>query len=303
MVDVNIKLPDGFLDEEIRCGYKVSHKMKEVWAIELDLLNELLQVCDKYKIEIFANGGTMLGAARHQGFIPWDDDIDTMLTRVEYNKLCSVAEKEFTYPYFFQTEYTDPGSLRGHAQLRRIDTTGALKTEVKRKDINQGIFIDIFPLDLLPNEKAFSKWRRDLRYYYINSIITYKYNGVRPSYKFLLKRNIKLPYIYSKTPEFWYGKFEDECNKYNSSISEYYGIMKFLINQNSYDYKKPVDLYKSTSYLPFEMLRVPVPEKYEDALTAQFGDWHKYEKGGSVHGEVIFDTNRGYKELLNYSKI
>ena len=118
MVDLNIVLPDGFLNEEVRCGYTVTKQMKEVWAVELDMLEKLLSVCKKHDIKIFASGGTMLGAVRHQGFIPWDDDIDMMMFRDDYEKLCKVAQEEFEYPYFFQTEYTDVGSLRGHAQLR-----------------------------------------------------------------------------------------------------------------------------------------------------------------------------------------
>ena len=105
MVSLNIKLPENFLDEEIRDDYVVSSQMKQVWAVELDLLNKILEVCKKYNIKIIASGGTLLGAVRHKGFIPWDDDIDLMMMRDQYDKLCDVAEKEFKYPYFFQTEY------------------------------------------------------------------------------------------------------------------------------------------------------------------------------------------------------
>ena len=148
MVDLNIVLPDGFLNEEVRCGYTVTKQMKEVWAVELDMLEKLLSVCKKHDIKIFASGGTMLGAVRHQGFIPWDDDIDMMMFRDDYEKLCKVAQEEFEYPYFFQTEYTDVGSLRGHAQLRNSATTGILAGERNQKySFNQGIFLDIFPLD------------------------------------------------------------------------------------------------------------------------------------------------------------
>lgn len=66
MVDLNIKLPEGFLEEEIRCDYKITKKMKEVWAVEIDLLCELLRVCKKHNINIFASGGTLLGAIRHK---------------------------------------------------------------------------------------------------------------------------------------------------------------------------------------------------------------------------------------------
>ena len=153
MVDLKLKIPENFIAEEIRCGYKVTQQMKEIWAVELDLLSEFDRVCTKYNIKYFACGGTLLGAIRHHGFIPWDDDIDLAMARKDYEKLCEVAPKEFVHPYFFQTEYTDPGSLRGHAQLRNSITTGILKEEYPlRKKINQGIFIDIFPLDGVPED-------------------------------------------------------------------------------------------------------------------------------------------------------
>lgn len=112
MVDLNIELPKGFLEEEVRCGYTVTRKMKEVWAVELDLLKEFKRVCNKYDLKYCADGGTLLGAIRHQGFIPWDDDLDIAMLRKDFEKLNEVAPAEFKKPYFWQTEETDKGSAR-----------------------------------------------------------------------------------------------------------------------------------------------------------------------------------------------
>ena len=154
MTNLNLKFPEHFFEPEVRDGYEVSCEMKYIWAVELDLLNQLLTVCQKYNIKLYAAGGTMLGAVRHKGMIPWDDDIDMMMFRSDYDRLCEIASEEFKEPYFFQTNETDPGSYRGHAQLRNSKTTGILKHELDQKrEINQGIFIDIFPLDNVPDDE------------------------------------------------------------------------------------------------------------------------------------------------------
>ena len=161
---IKIHLPDGFLDEEIRNGYTISHEMKEIWAVELDLLVEFDRVCKENGLKYFASCGTKLGAVRHHGFIPWDDDVDVMMLRDEYDKLCKIAPQLFAYPYFFQTEETDKGSARGHAQLRNSKTTAILKSEARMcYKYNQGIFLDIFPLDNIPDDEKLFEEQRVIR--------------------------------------------------------------------------------------------------------------------------------------------
>ena len=91
--------PADFLKEEIRCEYKVTQDLKKIWMVGLDILFELDKVCKKHNLKYFLLWGSLLGAIRHKGFIPWDDDIDVGMLRSDYEKLFSLKE-EFDAPYF-----------------------------------------------------------------------------------------------------------------------------------------------------------------------------------------------------------
>ena len=133
-----------------------ARKTKKIWAVELDLMNELLRVCNKYDIKIFAFGGTLLGAVRHHGFIPWDDDMDFCMDRANYNELLKHCD-EFKHPYFLQFAQSDEKYFFGYARLRNSNTTGIIEWN-RSPDYNNGIYIDIFVLDgYLEDEKKVKK--------------------------------------------------------------------------------------------------------------------------------------------------
>lgn len=139
------------LEEEVICGYKVSEKRKRVWAVQIELAKKMDEICKKHAIKYFASDGTLLGCIRHNGFIPWDDDMDFVMLRDDYEKFLSVAPAELPEYYFLQDYYTEKNYFSGHAQLRDSRTTCLLKgghAALANKK-NCGIFIDIFPIDYL----------------------------------------------------------------------------------------------------------------------------------------------------------
>ena len=97
-----MKLKKNFYDEEIICDYVVSEEMKKIWAINLELMSVFKKVCQKHNLKFFMGFGTLLGAFRHQGFIPWDDDVDIIMPRSDFEKLKKL-NNEFKEPYFLQS--------------------------------------------------------------------------------------------------------------------------------------------------------------------------------------------------------
>ena len=298
---MKLEIPESFYKEEERCGYVVSEKMKKIWAVELDLLYQLQQVCEKYGIRYFASGGTMLGAVRHGGMIPWDDDIDIMMMRDQYDLLCEHAD-EFEDPYFFQTFYTDEGYFRGHAQLRNSNTTAVLRDELdKGYKFNQGIFIDIFPLDNVVRKR--SLWKKQVEridQFREQAKILYRTTkGYDPaeasslrSAAHLVMPAVSLIYDYRTA----YALFEHECRRYNDRRTRYVGKISFMPEGlKMYDLRWE---FNGVIYMDFEMLRIPVPVGYELHLRRQYGDYHKFVIGTADHGGLIFDPDTPYKEWL-----
>ena len=306
MVALNIKHPEDFLKEEIREGYTVTEEMKKVWAVELDLLVKLLEVCKKHSIKIFASGGTMLGTVRHKGFIPWDDDIDMMMFREDYEKLCEVAPSEFEHPYFFQTDYTDPGSMRRHAQLRNSETSAILKGERGKFRFNQGIFLDIFPLDNVIDDEELYEKQRATAFEYLEKARKWAKYTSRYGAKWETKKgHIKEKLVHfffgwlikkMKLQQKWYKKFELECQRYNNMPTKLVSTLSFYFNKH--EHWKYREDYEELIEMPFEFLMIPVGKNYDHGLWARYGNYKTIVQGSSCHGGVFFDVEKSYKEYI-----
>ena len=99
------------MESEEICGYFVTEQQKKIWNIEINILVEFMRVCNKNNLKFFVAHGTLLGAVRHKGFIPWDDDIDVNMPRKDFDKLVKISKKEFEQPFFFQVVSNDKNSF------------------------------------------------------------------------------------------------------------------------------------------------------------------------------------------------
>lgn len=125
--------------------------LRRLHKIQLDMLIEVRRICNKYDIKYSLIGGTLLGAVRHQGYIPWDDDADVGMLRKDYEKFRKVCQTELdSEKYYFQDDRNTKGYRWGYGKLRRRNTL-FLREHQEHLDFGQEIFIDIFPLDYAPD--------------------------------------------------------------------------------------------------------------------------------------------------------
>lgn len=291
------------LAEEIRNGYVIGPETKKVWEVELEITKHILDVCRRHNLKIWADWGTLLGAVREKGFIPWDDDIDLMMMRDDYEKLIRLADSEFRHPFFLQSFHTDKQYYRGHAQVRYDGTTAILPDDINQP-FHQGIFVDIFVYDNIPDDKG-RKWEKAIhnakwalkclqtayykRFDIKKPVTTVKFLIARTACMFLGPGNI-------------YRFYERQFTKWNSLESR-------AIACPAYDYRqieretKLKEWYRETLFFPFENIEIPVPGKFDEVLRVIYGqNYMKPCKAPSGHGEIILYAEKSYIDVLQELK-
>lgn len=314
MLPIKLNIPKKFFKEELRDGYLVTEDVKKLWAIQLDLLNELIDVCKRNDLKVFVDSGTLLGTIRHKGFIPWDNDVDVIMLRPDYEKLCKIAKKEFKKPYFLQTMYNDKGYAHLHAKLRNSATTGIMKVEAESGiSYNQGIYIDVFVLDYVPNEgedRASKKERID----YMNAVEIERrklYHLMRATVNYRVRRD-----KYMVQTDFLRSIADTSNKTYEEICQEQAIVCDKVIKETGI---KPTDRlytheffswrerhffdpkwFRKVKYAKFEMLKVPIPVDYLNVLETWYGkEWQTPIIGAhALHGNMIVDTEKSYKAYI-----
>lgn len=288
------------LEAEYRCDYLVTKESKAVWNMQIQMSLAILEICKKHDLKIWAISGTMLGAIRHKGFIPWDDDIDFLMFRADYDKLIDIAPKELKEPYRFQCAYTENGYYRGHAQVRYDKTTMILPSEGNLGvNFHQGVFIDIFVADGYPENDQEREELIDVRDCILNYLWSRKYwrkrymslSSLIQFYRNKKKLGKKACWddftLYSYLESLYKQYSVDEC-KYNCGL---------LFGYSS-RWVRATEMFDETIWVPFEMVLFPIPAKYDEILKIEYGDYMKLVKGTSCHGSVILDIEKSYSEYL-----
>ena len=260
----------------------------------LEIVKDVDAVCKKNNITYYLAYGSCLGAVRHNGFIPWDDDFDIILKYDDYIKFIKACQKDLdSKKYFVQTLETDPNYYLSFTKIRNIQTT-LIEESNKTMNMVNGIYIDVFPLVGYPKGK-FKRFMFNINRAFVLSsninVINNKF--LYFIFKFILKIFGKKNIINHCTKQCTKYK----CNDCEDLISVFDGDgVQIGLTSNK--------ILGQPQFVKFEDIELPIPENYDPYLKNLYGDYMKIPSQDQIdfktHTPYILDLNHSYEE---YKKI
>ena len=292
-----------FFEREERSGHMVGELMKRTWAAELEMLAHVDEICRKYGLTYYVFYGTLLGAVRHGGFVPWDDDMDIAMKREDYNKFLEVALVELPEDYVILNNYMEEwdNSITKISNSRKFDFSDDYMKRFHNCPFAVGI--DIFPLDYIPkNAEEVEQYKWILEFIgNITAVVTGRNEEAKAGvtqetlseYDKIIAENLvelehicgvkfdnerillqQLYILYDQVAGLYVGEDCDELTN----------VPKFL--QRGYALKK--EWLQNVEYVKFENVQVPVACGYDEILKKSYKNYMVPKKYSSTHGELYF---------------
>jgi lipopolysaccharide cholinephosphotransferase len=238
---------------------------RRLQMVILQIMKDIDSLCKINNIEYYLIGGSALGAVRHKGFIPWDDDLDIAMTASNYEKFITVCREQLsTEKYFFQEGLVDWPLNFSKVKLKG---TSINEIEMSESECN-GIFLDIFKLENVPNDKISQAWQyfcAKVWLCYLLNKRTYKSASGKKKIMIYLSNILSIGCL----EDF----FKRQVNRHNNTTTNYLGFYFSRTNWNNSIFRK--DIYGKPTLMEFEGIKLPVPEKVENYLTILFGNYMK----------------------------
>lgn len=260
-----------------------------------ELLTEFDRICRAHNIKYTLFAGTALGAIRHKGFIPWDDDVDVAMLREDYNKFLQIAPEEIdSQKYYIQAEYSEHWNMH-FSKLRKNNTTCLEKYHPNDNLIHQGIYIDIFPCDNASDNSLFRKVQ------FLASRIVLAKNMSARGYETdsLLK---KIFIVVCKMLPLKLSQNIAELKKHQDTklVHTFFG--------GTSTYQKgiyPREWFEELMNTPFNGSNLLISKYYDELLKTMYGDYMKIpsedERKCKVHA-ILVDVDKSYTEYSDYRK-
>lgn len=240
---------------------------REVQAAELIILSELDRICCKYNIRYMVAYGTLIGAIRHNGFIPWDDDVDVCMPREDFEKFKQICKERLGEDLFYQDHETDP---EYYYLIDKIRLNGTVFKEsfVAKYKIHHGIYIDVFPIDVIPDSRI-KRFLQYYRFHFFRTGLMAKYLDLeaRSGRKKILMSLLKVLYA-PFSLEYLYNNANLVASKYQKTDSRKMGCF-FSPYRKKDIFEK--DLFEAYERHSFETIEVSIPQKYDIYLSSIYG--------------------------------
>lgn len=301
--------PDSYFHAEYRMDFYIPEMMKHAWAAKLELLSVITSICKRHYIEYFACGGTLLGAIRHQGFIPWDDDIDIALKRPDYNRLIRLLPTELPHGFALGGMYADrPRNFMPSEQT--VVITDALQWDLAEfYQYFHGfpyrqIGIDLFPFDYIPEDSELVHIQsvliqniivliRDWNSLKAASLLEDKISEIEQLCNVALTRDNDLSLQKQLL------RLSDSlCSLYSENECSLLDNYPAMIARNTSILKK--EWYHHIIEVPFENTTIAVPENYHEVLSVCFGsDYMTPRQISSTHHYPFYASQeKAFQECL-----
>jgi len=299
-----LQFDENFFEGEEREGFYVEPMMKKAWAAQLEVLQVVDEICERNNITYYADWGTLLGAVRHKGFIPWDDDVDIAMKRVDYERFLKIAEKELPPEWDILT-------LNKFYDWNRCIARVVNTQQVPLKDSRIQEFhgfpfmagVDIFPIDNMPTEKA----EQDFYIELLNVVrnLAYAWDKGNPDENMANLKgieeccNVRFTEDKPYEQQLW-GLADRISSMYYDLGEETEEVVQFYNLIEDPNFRIPVSCYDSVVRVPFENITVPAPVGYHQILTIYYGDYMIPVQGTADHKYPFYNEQR--KEIVDEYK-
>lgn len=285
---------NDFFKKELREGFEISSMMKRAWAAQMEVFQIVADICEKNGIRYFADWGTLLGAVRHKGMIPWDDDIDISLMRDEYNQLIKILPEQLPHGFVIAGMYADSKRLQDAAfvpQLRVIADETLWDFNDYMKFFHgfpyQRVGIDIFPLDYLSRDADFLQVQKNIIVLGMNILehwVELEKNDTLKHYlaEFASLCNINVELNQSTKNNIW-RIIDNVASLCYNDEADYVTNITYLVEVDDEKYKIHKECFDKVIKMPFEHITINAPIGYDEVLKSEYGDYMAPVKGTSCH--------------------